>query len=379
MFFFNRIKELKQLFSDIKDSEKRLSSCKSEVDIYTQTVDKKIESFKREKEELEQIKQDISNSRPWLAKYISDYYVYKNLRLVEYLQYKRRPIRHETAAEIKKMINSETRDLAKKWKEAEYKVTYYENLFPLLKEYLDIEESDAEDILSGNKDSYLNNDEVLRYVSLYDYNKMTPCERNQLALDRYLSRDHSKVHVGKMYERYIGYEYERMGFDVEYKGIIDGFDDLGRDIIAKKGDKVIIIQCKCWSKNKEIKEAHINQLFGTKTKYYIDVMRDRKGLGLFANLELNISALMITSTVLSKTAKDFATVLGVKYIENKFLSKDYPMIKCNINNGEKIYHLPFDQMYDRVKLTKSGECYVRNVADAEKMGFRRARKWNPNK
>lgn len=32
------------------------------------------------------------------------------------------------------------------------------------------------------------------------------------------------------------------------------------------------------------------------------------------------------------------------------------MIKCNIGtNGEKIYHLPFDQQYYRTEIKKAGE------------------------
>jgi hypothetical protein len=55
------------------------------------------------------------------------------------------------------------------------------------------------------------------------------------------------------------------------------------------------------------------------------------------------------------------------------------MIKCNINQSskEKIYHLPFDQQYDRTKIIpSSGEFYAATVAEAEKKGFRRAFRHN---
>jgi len=68
---------------------------------------------------------------------------------------------------------------------------------------------------------------------------------------------------------YVGYLYEQQGYSVEYKGIIDGFDDLGRDIIAQKGNEVCIIQCKYWAQYKEIREPHIFQLFGTTMEYWI--------------------------------------------------------------------------------------------------------------
>lgn len=53
------------------------------------------------------------------------------------------------------------------------------------------------------------------------------------------------------------------------------------------------------------------------------------------------------------------------------------MIKCNIgSNGEKIYHLPFDQQYDKTRIDKKGEFYAKTTEEAEKKGFRRAFKWH---
>ncbi|HET6202929.1 MAG TPA: hypothetical protein VFI25_09025 [Planctomycetota bacterium] len=52
-----------------------------------------------------------------------------------------------------------------------------------------------------------------------------------------------------------------------------------------------------------------------------------------------------------------------------------PMVKCNVNGStkERIYHLPFDQQYDRTAIgTIPGECYVATVREAERLGFRRA-------
>ena len=58
---------------------------------------------------------------------------------------------------------------------------------------------------------------------------------------------------------------------------------------------------------------------------------------------------------------------------------EFPRIKCNINNdGEKIYHLPFDQQYDRVQIINDGEMYATTVTEAEEAGFRRAYRWHGN-
>lgn len=54
------------------------------------------------------------------------------------------------------------------------------------------------------------------------------------------------------------------------------------------------------------------------------------------------------------------------------------MIKCNISRktGEKIYHMPFDQVYDKVVIEPDeGEMYAADVFEAEFHGFRRAFKY----
>ena len=81
-----------------------------------------------------------------------------------------------------------------------------------------------------------------------------------------------------------------------------------------------------------------------------------------------------TTTDLGETALKFACELGID-VRLQVFDKQYPIIKCNINGDDKIYHLPFDQQYDKVKLNKSGEFYAKDVKEAEKMGFRRAKRW----
>jgi hypothetical protein len=73
-------------------------------------------------------------------------------------------------------------------------------------------------------------------------------------------------------------------------------------------------------------------------------------------------------------------MLGVKIIE-KFPIRPYPVIKCNVSlrDRTKIYHLPFDQQYDRTLIEFKDECYVETVAEAEALGFRRAFRWRGNK
>lgn len=398
MWFYDKIKELKDLYQNITISISNFNKYKREIDNMEHYWNEKIRNLQKEREELLIIKKEFSDFEPWLSKAIADYYWLQDKKKSDYLRYKNHPAKKSSS--LVKEIGKEKRDVILQLKNAEYKIQYYESLFPYITEYLDIDDNEVDRILNNNETEQIDNDEVLQYISLVDYRKMTPSERNQLALDRYLKKDHSKQHIGKMYERYIGYLYEMRGYSVEYKGIFSGFDDLGRDLIATKGNMILIIQCKCWSKDKEIKEAHINQLCGTKIKYIMDLKNsyrqsNQKEISFQYNSEnyhdglladtivvngnvIYVKAIMITSTTLSETAKDFSRTLGIHFIENVPLSKEYPMIKCNINGKEKIYHLPFDQQYDRTKIDRKNERYVNTVKEAEDAGFRRARKWITN-
>ena len=87
---------------------------------------------------------------------------------------------------------------------------------------------------------------------------------------------------------------------------------------------------------------------------------------------------IVTTYKLSNEALQFAKLLKVSVRENVALEQ-YPCIKCNISErtGERIYHLPFDQQYDSVKIGNvAGELYAMTVVAAEKANFRRAFRWH---
>ena len=122
------------------------------------------------------------------------------------------------------------------------------------------------------------------------------------------------------------------------------FEDMGRDLIARKNNEVHIIQCKYWSQEKLIHEKHITQLFGTALEYSLSKGNE------------NVLPVLITNISLSDTARRFASTLLVTVKEYTHL-QDYPRIKCNVNRDQEgnktlIYHLPFDQQYDNVKIEK---------------------------
>ena len=220
---------------------------------------------------------------------------------------------------------------------------------------------------------------IKNFLSPTEYASLSETERNQKALDNYLQRHHTKSHIGKMYERYIGYLYEMDGYDVEYRGIEMGLKDGGIDLICRKGGEILLVQCKNWSIESTIYEKHICQLFGASHFYNKDRMQGEYAEGVDNVGRKRIIPVFVTTTDLDDHALEVSKTLGV-VVRNIPLEKSYPIIKCNVNNGERIYHLPIDQMYDKTKVCdkREGECYVSTVLEAEQKGFRRAYRWRGN-
>ncbi len=341
--------------------------------------------------QLQKIQSDISviinektKSFPWLANAISDYLNIQDLNVVNFLRTKKNPS-NVTADKIKE-IAIQKKILTQQLLLAKYRVDYYETLFPFLKEFNDENIDDLLiQVVQEHKKELSEDDPVKKFVTSGEYDNLSISERNEKALERYLASRKTPYQIGRDYERYIGYLYEQKGYEVSYYGISEGLEDLGRDLICKQNGKIEIVQCKCWSSHKTIHEKHINQLFGTTVKYYIDLIANQEmyyNPSLFPDLlrEGNIKPVFYTSTKLSETARKFADALGIEINENISLQR-YPIIKCHINKqtNAKIYHLPFDQMYDRTILEKKyGEFFALTVKEAESKGFRRAWRWHGN-
>lgn len=278
----------------------------------------------------------------------------------KYLLTKERPITlggktDETLRQIKKMHRTAVAQL----KEMQYKYDFLLSVFPELATYLDDEQSLAEIAEYDMEDVKENYDRVIDFVPREEYERLTPTERNQLALDRYIEgRKKSARIAGFDYEMYCCHKLRQNGFEVEEFGIQNGLEDLGRDIIAKKGGKTYVIQCKRYKKDCLVHENTICQIFGTSIHYRNTATSE-------------VVPVLITTGEVSKTAREFAEILNVEI--RQWEMEDYPRIKANINNGQKIYHLPFDQQYWRTIIEpEKGEGYYMTVAEVEQNGFRRA-------
>jgi hypothetical protein len=266
------------------------------------------------------------------------------------------------------VVRAKSKELAATRRRAKYLeqlLKLYEWHVPWLTELRDREEEESYAKLVAT-DGDGSEDPVSGWLTREEFAALAPSERNQRALDRYWKAKKSKWQIGRDYERYVGYLYELDGFHVTYYGIEKGLEDLGRDVIARRGDEIVVVQCKRWSAQRTIHEKHVFQLFGTVTAFRID------------NPQSNVTGSFVTTTHLSERARAFADRLDIQVEEGFAFDEAYPCIKCNISTttGERIYHLPFDQMYDATVIEPGrGELYARTVAEAEEAGFRRAYRW----
>lgn len=341
-----------------------ISAQKQSIDEIITQKDNEINNIRQYAKELNRqnilLTNNIKNSFNKSSQFIADLKTFKYELTAKYLESKSHPA-HKKAQDVRE-LKQKTKEYIKEYKLMRYEYDMLFSLFPELENYLEYYSGEKAESIEKVKENY---DYVQSWVSKDEYNSLDENTRNQLALDRYIeSRKKSKWAIGRDYEMFIGHEYEQKGYKVIYTGITDRLEDKGRDLIAHKDNEILIIQCKNWSKYKEIHENHICQLFGTTVQYNIE-----------NNSLFKATPVFITSSTLSETALKFAEYLGVQVIQNKKL-EEFPRIKCNINNKEKIYHLPFDQQYDRTIIgDQKGEFFAWTVQEAVEKGFRRAKKY----
>jgi Restriction endonuclease len=346
----------------IEQAEQR---SKSQIASLQDDVDTKLLEVSRKAVALDMLAKEKTKGFPWLAEAYDDYCKLIDLNyaaIISSNRYKQRAA--PSSAEKVKEASALRRIAEKEARILRYQLKFYESLFPWL---IELRDSDANDELIRIHDSQPNEgvgnvDPSERWLSKAEYASLPEEDRFQVALDRYWKNRRSKWEIGRDYERYIGYEYEKVGYAVSYHGIVEGLDDLGRDLICRKSRTTIIVQCKNWSRDKVIHEKHVFQLYGSLIAYRYDQPDE------------DVTAVLVTTTTLSDRALGFARVLGIK-VSAQHLFKEYPCIKCNVSHkdGTKIFHLPFDQQYDKTTINVArGDLYASTVKEATQKGFRRA-------
>ena len=359
--------DTKNPYDLLEEKKKYVISFETNKRIIEKQYQGEISILKERYKHLEKLQSNLT-AIPYMAAIVADYETYGLEILAKKLDWGYAYTRAQKVASIRE-IRKTAQEMVERNLEAKYQLAYLIQLFPALD---DIIETDSRQLPVVSISDLADYDKTRDWLSKEEYQNLSSTERNQLALDRYkASRNKTKWQIGRDYELYIGHKCTEQGYSVDYFGSYMGLEDLGRDLIAKKGKSVWIIQCKYWSKDKRIHENHITQLYGTTICYCLEKNIPKS----------NVKGVLVTNIQLSDRAKQMADYLKIKYAEN-IQKGDYPCIKCNIGRDElgitKIYHLPFDQQYDSTQINTPGEFFAMTVKEAEEKGFRRAFKWFGN-
>jgi len=378
--------ELKPKLDKLNDLETREARLNHEIKTreakFKEEVEDREYELRKKEAVLERLVKEKTQGFPWLAAAYNDYLQLQDSKKVDNLKYKSHPALK--SAEQVRQIAKERREAEKAARLSDYLLDYCRYLAPWLDEFIGLEANELDEIIkeihsAWEKKEKEFDEEVKRHYGP-KYEGLTPTEKLQKKLDWYWGKPNKhNWQIGRDYERYVGYLYETKGWNVYYHGK-KGFEDLGRDLICKKGNSVEIIQCKRWAQEKIIHEKHIYYLFGTTVEYFLENFGDDEDLQLVLFPDLvrkrNVIPKLVTTIDVSDKAKQVAKVLGV--VIAKVPSESYPSVKCNVarRTEEKIFHLPFDQQYDAILIEEERlERYVGTIAEAEALGFRHAYRW----
>ena len=304
------------MFAELKDLKRSRAELASKGD----ALERRQAEFIMEKAATRRALLQRAIGSPALASAIEEYQRLIDTALAESLARKSHPARK--AALVVREQTGLRRAAEAQARRAHGILEYYESLAPFLIEYrreLTEEEVADDERWRADYSDEEREDGATRFLTKDEYRRLSAAQRNQLALDRYWARHHSPSEVGRMYERFVGYLYERRGYAVEYHGIIKGVEDLGRDLICRKDDKVTVVQCKNWSRHRTVHEKHLFQLYGSVFLYTREYP------------EMSVRGAFYTGTSLSPVAHDAATFLKILVKQRMPLDKTYPCIKCNVS------------------------------------------------
>jgi hypothetical protein len=108
-----------------------------------------------------------------------------------------------------------------------YRTEYYEKLFPWIADLVGDDVPDSSIDLGGGE-AEPTDDPAKGWLTDAEYQNLSATDRNQLALERWRTKTRkSNWAIGRDYERFIGYNYETLGYDVAFLEPLKAFRTWG--------------------------------------------------------------------------------------------------------------------------------------------------------
>ena len=219
----------KSLDFSIESKKRYINNLDSHIDAKANTIQQKIDSLMLLQNSLCTEK---TEGFPWVANAYADFKQAEATFIENILRFKKNP--SIKAADTLKEYKQKLKEAEKRSFIYKGIIDYYETLFPWLIDFRDA----PDDVIKQTSDLPADDkveDPAQRLLSQAEWSGLSKTEKFQIALDRYKARRKSKWEIGREFERFVGYEYEQAGWDVTFFGAVKGLEDMGRDLILKKG------------------------------------------------------------------------------------------------------------------------------------------------
>jgi hypothetical protein len=268
----NRLREQNDRASELATEFRRtMTAAEKEWQQRWAEAKKQKEQTEKRLETLTVMMNETADFYPSLAEAIADFYFLQSENEASYLKYKKHPAFRK--AEFVLDAGRARRTAERELRQLKYQLLTYEGMFPWLPDISGRSTRDIIDEWKRLKDEPSNDttedaeEPERNWLTPDEYKSLTTAQKADKALERWQNSRRGPWEAGRDYERYVGYYLEQEGYAVSYQGAIEGLADMGRDLLAVKGDKVRIVQCKRWAKERVIHEKHIFQLIGTTLEY----------------------------------------------------------------------------------------------------------------
>ncbi|MBR4195283.1 MAG: hypothetical protein IKQ95_01060 [Synergistaceae bacterium] len=158
---------------------------------------------------------------------------------------------------------------------------------------------------------------------------------------------HGAMGVNDRYNFYIGYLYERRGWNVRYE------DD--KRIICSRQGQILAVTTEA---ARDVNHNAAYTLIGRAVHYKM------------YNPKYNVSALCITSHNVSEKARHILQNFGAGSKEN-FPFANFPYVKCKVyDDGRRIYYVPGNDGYKNTRIIPAkGDRFRKTVDEAQAEGF----------
>jgi Holliday junction resolvase len=108
-----------------------------------------------------------------------------------------------------------------------------------------------------------------RINEVNNYSSTKTTKKNFLPKEEWKAQQKINAEKGQRYELHVANHFRNNGYEVIENGKIQGRRDGGIDILAKKDNLVLLIQCKHWSASTKFKITHaiLKEFIGNATMY----------------------------------------------------------------------------------------------------------------